>query len=350
MSNPFEGGIMVSPGSSGGGGGGAVDSVNGQTGVVVLTSNDVGALPASDAGTIVGLAAPAISDLAATTAVPHGPAPFEYNFYKELSGDLTLTDDGTPNEGDGYRLVLYRDTTARLITIPSSYSEAQGGNITTFYVQPNQDRTIIRQYINGGWRVYGDPSPQPYTPGIMAQRGLGGGGVYETMPIYLATTLVALSSGNLSLVAIDVSNTSTFTGVRWFQTSNSNFVANNNNKVGLYSYSAGDLTLIASSASANNMWDNGQNTWQVRAFSSPVTVNPGTYFIACLYNSSSQTTGPSIAGAAAAINATIMTPADLTNSAKLACTLSGQTDLVAGPVAISTFTASTATRYFRLYT
>lgn len=143
------------------GGGGGVSSVNSQTGTVVLTAGDVGAAPV----------VPAASNLAATTAIPSSPPPFQYNYYKELSGNLTVTDSGTPVEGGGYTLVLIGDGSSRTFTFPSSYSEAQGGNITSFTVGANEQYTITRRYINGGWRIYGDPATSSGGSNILSIAG-----------------------------------------------------------------------------------------------------------------------------------------------------------------------------------
>lgn len=59
--NPLRGSLLV---RAGGGGGGAVESVNGQTGVVVLTAQDVGALPDDTAIPDASSAAPAMDGTA----------------------------------------------------------------------------------------------------------------------------------------------------------------------------------------------------------------------------------------------------------------------------------------------
>lgn len=113
----------------------------------------------ADFGSIAALVAPQTLNLSAVTAVPNGPAPFQYNYFKVLSGNLTLTEGGSNVEGNGYTLVLIGDASPRTITFPSSYSEAQGANITSFVMAANTQYTIVRRYVNGGWRIYGDPAP-----------------------------------------------------------------------------------------------------------------------------------------------------------------------------------------------
>lgn len=112
----------------------------------------------TDLGTIAYLAAPEVADLDATTAIPSTPAPFRYWYYKELSGNLTITDAAAGVEGSGYVLTLIGDGTARVFTFPSSYSEETGSNRTTFTLAINQQVTITRKFVNGAWRIYGDPA------------------------------------------------------------------------------------------------------------------------------------------------------------------------------------------------
>lgn len=136
-------------------------------------------------GSIAPLTAPGMASLGATTELPRGPAPFEYQYYKVLSAGLTLTDAaGTPTDGHGHRVIFIGDGTARTIAIPSSYSEAAGANITSFVVPVNGQVTMTRQYSNSAWRVYGDPQTLPITAGgtgattaagAMANLGLSNG-------------------------------------------------------------------------------------------------------------------------------------------------------------------------------
>ena len=84
-----------------------------------------------------------------------------------------------------------------------------------------------------------------------------------------------------------------FRSVRWFQTVNGSYTANNYNGVGLYSVSGGTLTLVASSTNDGNIWQQGSQ-WQSKAFSSTYSASAGIYYIAVVRNSSAQTTAPSV--------------------------------------------------------
>jgi hypothetical protein len=110
-------------------------------------------------GTMAQLTAPTWADLGATTALSRGPLA-QYRYYKELAGNLTLTDvAGTPALGDGHMLKFIGDGTNRTITIPSSFSERKGANITSFIVLANTQCTVSRLYVDGAWTILGEPEP-----------------------------------------------------------------------------------------------------------------------------------------------------------------------------------------------
>jgi hypothetical protein len=157
-----------------------------------------------DLGTIAFLPAPEVANLAATTAVPSTAAPFRYWYYKELSGNITLTDAAAGVEGSGYVLTLIGDGTARVVTFPSSYSEETGSNRTTFTLAVNQQVTITRKFVNGSWRIYGDPasgvpagvilkggSATPIVNGTVAAQSVINGGA-QTIPGNMGSVAMTL--------------------------------------------------------------------------------------------------------------------------------------------------------------
>jgi len=119
----------------------------------------------------------------------------------------------------------------------------------------------------------------------------------------------------------------TLTGVKWYQQTVGNYTGDNNNKVGLYTYSGGTLTRVAQSTNDAALWSQaGGNVVKQKAFSSTYDAQPGLYFVALLYNNSAQTTAPVI-GAASAIGNAGIAAGDFTNSAKLWGNVGAQTDL-----------------------
>jgi hypothetical protein len=332
---------------------GDVTSVNNITpdgsGDVSLSAADVGAVALGDIGTIASLAAPAISDLAAVTAVPHGPAPFEYNKFKSVTTDLTLTDDGTPNEGDGYRLILINDGTAHLITIPTSYSEAQGSNIASFYLLANQQVTIVRQYINATWRIYGDPAYEAYTPDVLLLRSFGSTSVATTADLRICNNPASFSaSGTLILSAISVKKPMAVGGLRYQVCNNPNFTASSNNKIAIFSRSGGVLTLVAASDHSSSTWNPGDNTWTFKNFNANPVIMPGQYYVGGLYVATN-TTAPQILGTPVAENANVFEQPFVTTDVVWGCSKGSETDIQSSYNLSDFTTVATSIRYFELF-
>jgi len=128
----------------------------------------------------------------------------------------------------------------------------------------------------------------------------------------------------------------TITGVKWKQVTQGNYTADNYNGVGLYTYSGGTLTLVASSTDDGNIWKAASGTISSKAFTTPYVATAGLYFVAHLYCSSAQVTAPVTAMILSTTGVNTIT--DFTNSAKLNGFLPGQTALPA-LVAMSSITA-----------
>jgi len=142
--------------------------------------------------------------------------------------------------------------------------------------------------------------------------------------------------------AVYLPKATTLTGVKWYQVTAGSYTGDAYNGVGLYTYSGGTLTLVASSTNDANIWTATGGTIASKAFSSTYAASAGLYFVAYLYNNSAQTTAPvlGIVGGASTIN----TVTDFTNSAKTSSLLSSQTALPSPTQAMSGLTAA-ATEY-----
>ena len=128
----------------------------------------------------------------------------------------------------------------------------------------------------------------------------------------------------------------TITGVKWEQVTQGNYTADGYNGVGLYTYSGGTLTLVASSTDDGNIWKATAATIASKAFTTPYVATAGLYFVAHLYCSSAQTTAPVTGAILGSTGSNVTT--DFTNSAKLNGLQSGQTSLPA-TIAMSSITA-----------
>lgn len=156
----------------------------------------------------------------------------------------------------------------------------------------------------------------------------------------LITLGVALQDSLLRLIAVYLDKDSTINGVMWWQQTQGNYTADNYNGVGLYSYSAGVLTLVASSTNNGNIWKASASAYHTENFSSPYSATAGIYFIAMLYNQSAQTTAPQVGGITASVNGATNIY-DFTNSGKLNGAITSQTSLPT-PQNISGASTSTA--------
>ena len=86
------------------------------------------------------------------------------NTYSATS-NATLTYSATPDAGTATTLRITADGTDRTITIPSTYSLARGGNITTLLVPASTTLQVRLQYLSSRWEILGDP---PLTTGTGA--------------------------------------------------------------------------------------------------------------------------------------------------------------------------------------
>lgn len=162
------------------------------------------------------------------------------------------------------------------------------------------------------------------------------------------STSAVLTDGQVRFCAVYLSRAQTITGVKWFQIANGNYTADNNNKIGLYSYSGGTLTLVASCANDGNLWKPGAGVFTSKAFSTPYDALAGLYFVGMLYNNSAQTTAPSLCASGGTVDDTDQVALDFTNSTKMSASLAGQTDLPASQ-AMSGLSGQIAFMFFCLY-
>ncbi len=164
----------------------------------------------------------------------------------------------------------------------------------------------------------------------------------------LAQTAFTPTDARVQFSAVWLPEDATLTGVSFLTRVQGNFTGDNNNKIGLYSYSGGTLTRVAQSANDENIWKSAAGTWTEVPFSSTYAATAGLYFVASLYNQSAQTTAPVIAGMAA-FSFVGSSSLDLTNSAKIACFLNSQTDLPSSQAMSGLTGISAAHPFFCVY-
>lgn len=147
--------------------------------------------------------------------------------------------------------------------------------------------------------------------------------------LFYANTSSSLVDGQIRYIATYLQKAETITGLKVYVRTAGSYTGDNNNRIGLYSYSNGVLTLVASSANSSSLWTSAANAIQTIPFSSPYAATPGIYFMALIYNQSAQTTAPALASGVALNNIAMSSTAfGFTNSAKI-YGVSSSTDLPA---------------------
>jgi hypothetical protein len=182
-------------------------------------------------------------------------------------------------------------------------------------------------YKNDLGTEYSLTAPENLTNVIFRQLGSQFIGYPVANPSLFITANALLVNQTAIFVAYYLQFDQTITGVKFFQSVQGVYTANNYNGVGLYTFNAGTMTLVASSTNDGNIWKGTAATWQTKAFSSTYVATAGIYFVSLLYNSSAETTAPQIGMTTA--GSTAVQSYDFSNSVKLNSTIAGQTALPA---------------------
>jgi len=180
--------------------------------------------------------------------------------------------------------------------------------------------------VNGN-TLLGSTNIATYSDEFSVLTGLGWTSKAQTFDMQLLTaTSYTLIDRTPEFFSVYLREAATLTGVGWLQVVNGSYTANNYNGVGLYTYSGGTMTLVASSTNDGNCWQQGGTGYKQKAFSSTYAAAQGVYYIGMLYCRSAAVTAPTFGNIAAYPNTLTNTP--FTNSAKLSVTLSTQTSLI----------------------
>lgn len=185
---------------------------------------------------------------------------------------------------------------------------------------------------------------------LLAYTALGSPLLAQTVNqrLEFANTSTNLVDGQIKFTAVYLPKAATLTGIKVYVRVLGSYTGDNNNRVGLYSYSGGNLTLVASSSNNATLWQSSANAIQTVPFSSTYAATAGIYFVGILYNNSAVVTNPALASGVAANNLVMVSTAyGFTNSAKLHGTANG-TDLTT-PIAMSAITASVIPTWVALY-
>jgi hypothetical protein len=237
----------------------------------------------------------------------------------------------------GTNVLAPNGSAASLTSFPTLNQNTTGSAATL-----TTSRNINGQAFNGSADIITNDALSAYQAG-------GSPILAETInfPLFSCNTSTALVDNTVRFVAIWLPKAATLTGIRVYVRTLGNYTGDNNNRVGLYTYSGGTLTLVASSTNSASLWTSAANAFQTIAFSSTYAASAGLYFVGLLYNQSAQTTAPTLAGGIALNNVAMATMLG-TNSIKFLGTLAAQNDLPSSQVS-SGITGVTASYWVALY-
>lgn len=258
--------------------------------------------------------------------------------HTHAQGDVTnLVSDLSGKAATSHTHVI-SDVTSLQSTIDAKVADALTDGVTT--IAPSQNA------------VFDVLSSQQYArpPTQRILQLLGSANLYYTLGKSQAdiTTSAALADAQTRYIAVNITEQTTLTGVSFWQSVTGDYTADAYNGIGLYSYSAGTMTLVASTTNDGNIFKGTVSTMQSKNFSSTYAAAPGLYFICFLYNAApAAPTAPSI-GAYVALTNNAVSSAGLTNSAKLTSLVTAQAALPATQ-AMSGTTASAIQLFGALY-
>ncbi len=110
----------------------------------------------------------------------------------------------------------------------------------------------------------------------------------------LASSGVNLTNNAIRFVAVWLAQPSLITGIAFYSKVAGVFTGNNENRLALFSYSAGTQTRVAITANDETIWKNTANTFVQVPFTATYSAAKGLYFVGIIYNNSAQTTAPQI--------------------------------------------------------
>lgn len=148
------------------------------------------------------------------------------------------------------------------------------------------------------------------------------GGTYSAL-----NSSTTLGNQAVLLQAVYVPERKTYSGGEWVQNTKGSYTGTAYNGIGVYSINAatGTLTLLASSTTDATIWQTATSgTLTSKAFSATITLTPGVYYFAALWNESAVTTAPKVTSGGSTVAPNTI---DFPNSIKLVCQLTSQTSL-----------------------
>jgi hypothetical protein len=185
-----------------------------------------------------------------------------------IDADLADYEIGIAASDTALMLIKYpRKLNAALTGVPTAPTATSGTNTT---------QLATTAFVNGSNTT------------LLAYQAMGS--VIKALPIGTTISMVGsdltMTDGRIYFIAVYLSTPQTIMGVKFQSHTAGDYVADNYNGVGLYSVSAGTLTLVASSTDNDDLWKGVVATNITQAFSAPYAASAGLYYIAAVWNTS----------------------------------------------------------------
>jgi hypothetical protein len=240
-----------------------------------------------------------------------------------------------------------------LLNVPNTFTATNSFNSATItgslgYTPVTNARTIT--VGSETFDLTANRSFYPKTPFQRAIEALGSEVKGQSVGVnmdQMSTTSFDAADGTAYWTAVWLPSPQTLTGVKFWLGAQGNFTGDNFNGFALYTYSAGTLTQVATSANDETIWKGTANTFQTVPFTATYSASAGLYFVAFIFNSSATTTAPKF-GISASVATGGMQAGDFTNSAKLNSTQTSQTTL-SSTKAFTSLTVTTLRPWIGLY-
>lgn len=164
---------------------------------------------------------------------------------------------------------------------------------------------------------------------------------------YPSDNLVSMADNYVLLTAVWLPVAATITGVMFYLTQQGSYTADNDNSVGLYTWSGGTLSLVASSTNDGNIWKAAAG-YATKAFSTTYAASAGLYFVGALYNNSAQVTVPRLGTSGTILYAANANSIGMATSSKVSMNINGNNSLPA-TITVSATSNQSQNIWFALY-
>jgi hypothetical protein len=123
---------------------------------------------------------------------------------------------------------------------------------------------------------------------------MGAGIKGQTIYAGYATTFLGLNDRYITGSVCYIPENAEINQIQFYTYTKGVFTADQNNKLGLYSFSSGTFTKVAETANDEYLFKNTSQRWRGGNLTASYNATAGVYAVVALYNNSAQTTQPSL--------------------------------------------------------